>query len=282
MDGEHVVPLGCDPNRTILFAQVRSGEPQMSMDEEGFLRPLNIPNKTADIYLGDVANASLRSLGPHEPPKFTQRPEYDEQRWELTSNAGEINIRINSDSYWGFGLLARCFYNRIVLSGPLSLRARIVHDIVASLGRNPWEAAWLKMLERKSGATYSEHAQVWQELVEFAGNEMNDEIEVVEDAIRALRGIDKSIEIILEQAMFGIEDARAALADRNAPAVERALGRAITALVEADPETKVRSSEFEAQYTTYSAPLGKPKQNEVRAEHLLEEDIPFIDLTESE
>ncbi|MEO2221981.1 MAG: hypothetical protein ABGX29_03565, partial [Candidatus Poseidoniia archaeon] len=145
-----------------------------------------------------------------------------------------------------------------------------------------WEAAWLKMFERKSGATNSEHAQAWQELVEFAGNEMNDEIEVVEDAIRALRGIDKSIEIILEQAMFGIEDARAALSDRNAPAVERALGRAITALVEADPETKVRSSEFEAQYTTYSAPLGKPKQNEVRAEHLLEEDVPFIDLTESE
>ena len=27
-------PLGCDPNRSLLFAQVVSGEPEMRIDEE--------------------------------------------------------------------------------------------------------------------------------------------------------------------------------------------------------------------------------------------------------
>ena len=78
---------------------------------------------------------------------------------------------------------------------------------------------------------------------------------------------------------MAIGEARVALADRNAPAVERALGRAASALIEADPETRVRSAESSAQRT---APKPSPaKRNDVEAGHLLDE-IPFVDLSEEE
>ena len=53
------------------------------------------------------------------------------------------------------------------------------------------------------------------------------------------------------------------MADRNAPAVERALGRAYTAIVEADPSTEVRSSEM-------------------RASADLLDEVPLVDLSEEE
>ena len=34
--------IGLDPNKTILWAQVREGQPQMSIDIEGRLRPAGI------------------------------------------------------------------------------------------------------------------------------------------------------------------------------------------------------------------------------------------------
>ena len=104
-------PLGCDPNSSLLFAQVISGEPKMIIDEEGFLRTTNLHRKKNKIFLGDVANVSLRSLGPHDPPKFIKKPEYDEQKWVIVSSSGELKIKITSDSYWGFGLFDKCFYN---------------------------------------------------------------------------------------------------------------------------------------------------------------------------
>ena len=75
--------------------------------------------------------------------------------------------------------------------------------------------------------------------------------------------------MLFRSAEMAIGEARAALADRNAPAVERALGRAASALIEADPATEVRSSESTA------------KRDEVGAGHLLDE-IPFVDLSEEE
>ena len=68
-------PLGCDPNSSLLYAQVISGEPKMIIDEDGFLRSINWYNKKNNIFLGDVANVSIRSLGPHDPPKFIKQPE---------------------------------------------------------------------------------------------------------------------------------------------------------------------------------------------------------------
>ena len=274
-------PLGCDPNRSLLFAQVISGEPEMRIDEGDYLRNIGWQGKTTTVYLGDVANVSLRSLGPHDPPKFSKRPEYDEQKWILNSSSGELKIRIKSESYWGFGLWAKCFYNEIELIGPLSLRARCVHDIMASLGRNPWEATRIKKFEKITNVSQTEHGECWRELSKYARNEMEEEILIVENEIKSLMGTDPGIEIILDSAKVALEDARAALLDRNAPAVERALGRAITALVEANPNTEVRSSEIESIVSKSSANQHQNTE-EINASDLLNDNIDFVDLTESE
>ncbi|MBL6883636.1 MAG: hypothetical protein ISR09_04530 [Candidatus Thalassarchaeum sp.] len=275
-------PLGCDPNNSLLFAQVISGEPKMIIDGEGFLRSVNWHDKKNNVYLGDVANVSLRSLGPHDPPKFIKKPDFDEQRWVLTSSAGELKIKITSDVYWGFGLFSKCFFNIIELTGPLSLRARCVHDIMASLGRNPWEASRVKKFEKETNATISQHGKCWEELVKYARDEMEEEIKIVEEEVKSLIGTEKGIERILELAKYAIEDARAALLDRNAPAVERALGRAITALIEAKPNTEVRSSELESLIIRVENIDIRNKDEQINASDLLKNDIDFVDLTESE
>ena len=275
-------PLGCDPNNSLLFAQVISGEPKMIIDGEGFLRSVNWHDKKNNVYLGDVANVSLRSLGPHDPPKFIKKPDFDEQRWVLTSSAGELKIRITSDVYWGFGLFSKCFFNIIELTGPLSLRARCVHDIMASLGRNPWEASRVKKFEKETNATISQHGKCWEELAKYARDEMEEEIKIVEKEVKSLTGTEKGIEKILEVARYAIEDARAALLDRNAPAVERALGRAITALIEAKPNTEVRSSELESLIIRVENIDIRNKDEKISASDLLKNDIDFVDLTESE
>ena len=275
-------PLGCDPNNSLLFAQVISGEPKMIIDGEGFLRSVNWHDKKNNVYLGDVANVSLRSLGPHDPPKFIKKPDFDEQRWVLTSSAGELKIKITSDVYWGFGLFSKCFFNIIELTGPLSLRARCVHDIMASLGRNPWEASRVKKFEKETNATISQHGKCWEELAKYARDEMEEEIKIVEEEVKSLVGTEKGIERILEIAKYAIEDARAALLDRNAPAVERALGRAITALIEAKPNTEVRSSELESLIIRAENIDIRNKDEQINASDLLKNDIDFVDLTESE
>ena len=275
-------PLGCDPNNSLLFAQVISGEPKMIIDGEGFLRSVNWHDKKNNVYLGDVANVSLRSLGPHDPPKFIKKPDFDEQRWVLTSSAGELKIKITSDVYWGFGLFSKCFFNIIELTGPLSLRARCVHDIMASLGRNPWEASRVRKFEKETNATISQHGKCWEELAKYARDEMEEEIKIVEEEVKSLIGTEKGIERILEIAKYAIEDARAALLDRNAPAVERALGRAITALIEAKPNTEVRSSELESLIVRAENIDIRNKDEQINASDLLKNDIDFVDLTESE
>ena len=275
-------PLGCDPNNSLLFAQVISGEPKMIIDREGFLRSVNWHDKKNNVYLGDVANVSLRSLGPHDPPKFIKKPDFDEQRWVLTSSAGELKIKITSDVYWGFELFSKCFFNIIELTGPLSLRARCVHDIMASLGRNPWEASRVRKFEKETNATISQHGKCWEELAKYARDEMEEEIKIVEEEVKSLIGTEKGIERILELAKYAIEDARAALLDRNAPAVERALGRAITELIEAKPNTEVRSSELESLIVRAENIDIRNKDEQINASDLLKNDIDFVDLTESE
>ena len=280
-EAEPTGTIGLDPNITILWAQVREGQPQMSIDVEGRLRPAGIKGNST-VYLGDVARAALRSLGPADPPLFVALPAYDEQRWLFSTDAGDVSMHLRSESYWGFGLLARCFLNRIELTGPLAIRARIVHDIAASLGRNPWEPAWSARFTKVTGAESSEHRAAWEGLIDHARTDMNEEITTLSERIASLRGTE-NIDEILDEAGQSLDEARAALADHNAPAVERALGRAIQALVEADPTTEVRSSESAATrmgVMTWWDERGK--QEEVEASHLLEDEVPLVDLTEEE
>ena len=285
MDGEaesiEEGTIGLDPNKTILWAQVREGQPQMSIDIEGRLRPAGI-NGNSTVYIGDVARAALRSLGPADPPFFETKPGYDEQRWRFSTSAGDVSMVVKSDSYWGFGLLARCFLNRIEITGPLALRARIVHDIAATLGRNPWEPSWTSRFEKRTSATISQHRSAWEGLIHHARDEMNEEITNLSEKISALRG-SEDIELILNQAEQNLDEARAALSDHNAPAVERALARATQALVEADPTTEVRSSEAAAISSGVLTWWDKNQQeDEVEASHLLDDELPVVDLTGEE
>ena len=272
--------IGLDPNKTILWAQVREGQPQMSIDIEGRLRPAGIKGNST-VYLGDVARAALRSLGPADPPFFESKPGYDEQRWRFSTSSGDVSMVVLSDSYWGFGLVARCFVNQIEITGPLALRARIVHDIAATLGRNPWEPSWTSRFEKKTRATISEHRSAWEGLIHYARDEMNEEITNLSEKVSALR-VGEDIELILNQAEQNLDEARAALADLNAPAVERALARANQALVEADPTTEVRSSEAAAADSRILTWWDKTEKEEVEASHLLDDELPVVDLTGEE
>ena len=87
--------IGLDPNKTVLWAQVREGQPQMSIDIEGRLRPAGIKGNST-VYLGDVARAALRSLGPADPPFFESKPGYDEQRWRFSTSSGDVSMVVLS------------------------------------------------------------------------------------------------------------------------------------------------------------------------------------------
>lgn len=226
-------------HRSVLFAQVIHGKPRMGINKDGFLEVLGKSRKDRKVFLGDVAKAMLHSLGSHETPIFTDEPNWDEQRWELTCKSNGLNIKITSSHYWGFGLFSRCFYNKIEIEGPLSVRSRCVHDMVSTLGRNPWEAVRIKPFERVTRLKISEHFEMWNTLIQRAKNEMNEQILRLEDKVRKLRGVNENAVELLKSADLALEEARTALSDRNAPAVERALSRASNSIIQADPKTEL-------------------------------------------
>ena len=232
-------PVGVHSQRSVLFAQVNASDPRMAFDEGGMMHQFGTRGSFGKVYLGDVAKAALRSLGTHGPPKFTEMPRVDEQRWELECETEEVRMFVSSRHYWGFGLFAKCFMNEIVIDGPLQTRARCAMDIVASLGRNPWEPIRVRAFERATSGTMSEHTSSWEGLISVARESMSDDISRLQDSIHRMRGIDESGDEILDSADYDLDRAREALADKNAPAVERALSRASSAIVRADPNSEL-------------------------------------------
>ena len=240
-----VGPIGLDPQRSVLFAQVMDAKPKMSYDEEGVMHPFGTKGAVDKVFLGDVARASLRSMGTREPARFTQNSVYDEQTWELVCSNDELEVRISSRHYWGFGLFARCFLNEVVIEGPLPTRARCALDIAASLGRNPWEPTRVRAFERATSGSISAHTSCWEELISLAREGMSDEITMLQDSVHGLRGLDGASEDLLDSAEESLDRAREALADKNAPAVERALSRASSDIIRADPNSGVGSADRE-------------------------------------
>ena len=238
-------PVGVHPQRSVLFAQVSGSDPRMAFDEEGIMHQFGTMGSFGKVYLGDVARAALRSLGTHDPPIFTEMPRVDEQRWRLECATEEIRMVISSWHYWGFGLFAKCFLNKIVIEGPLQTRARCVMDIVASLGRNPWEPVRVRAFERATSGAISEHTSSWEGLISAARESMSDDISRLQDSIHKMRGIDESGDEMLDSADEALDRAREALADKNAPAVDRALSRASSAIVRADPNSELGAMERE-------------------------------------
>ena len=80
---------------------------------------------------------------------------------------------------------------------------------------------------------------MWNTLIQRAKNEMNEQILRLEDKVRKLRGVNENAVELLKSADLALEEARTALSDKNAPAVERALSRASNSIIQADPKTEL-------------------------------------------
>ena len=323
--------VGVEATRSRLWTQVKRGKPEMKVDSEGRLRHANWPDAATSLYLGDVCEALLRCFGAHEPPLVTQSPGFDQQRWSMVIKDSTLRIEVHSRSYWGFGLFDSCFLNELVMEGSLERRSRLAFDLVASLGRNPWEPSLGMMWRRATGAGGVLHKQAWGELLVHASEQMEEDLHSHQLRLDELEGrLDEfesgehegwkrdEAEASLILAGHHLETARGALHDRNATGVERALGRVEAALIEADPTTEVSRTPFqladellldealevddEAMKEQVLVHEELPEEverlapievatatDDVAADDLLTggddesvDDVPFVDLTESE
>jgi hypothetical protein len=301
---------GLDALESQLHAQVISGKPEMKIDDEGRLRHSNFPGADGSLYLGDVVDALLRCFGAHQPPKITELPGFDQQRWVMKVSDFEMEIEIESRSYWGLGLFSSCFLNTIHMTGPLNRRARLVFDLCASLGRNPWEAKWKGKFAKVTGTSTTDEKNAWESLIDKGRNDLVDAI----DAIRVkAQDLEKEFPTLSDDAPSGWDEVAAkkeiklacdecdiasdALHDRSATGVERALSRAEAHIIEADPRTEVaaqhdggdalddltviQADEIDLTDTVleFDELPDDSKREEIQIE---EEEIPFVDLSEEE
>lgn len=293
-----------------LFAQVHSGDPEMKIDQEARLRHANFPGAEGSLFLGDVTDALLRCFGAHEPPRVTELPGFDQQRWILVVSDPEVSITIESRSYWGMGLLSTCFLNSIKIVGPLNRRARIVFDLAAALGRNPWEAKWKNRFAKNTGVASTDEKEKWEALIEFGRDDLSNTIDSIRSKAESLEQELPSLaddapdgwdgDLALEEigaAYAECEVAKDALHDRSATGVERALARAEAHIIEADPRTEV-AAQFEGgdvledmaaieaddlDLTDQVLEFEELPEEAIRTQTALSEDeIPFIDLAEEE
>ena len=302
--------MGLNSKESLLHAQVRSGDPEMKIDADGRLRHANFPGAEGSLYLGDIGDALLRCFGVHEPPRVTEIPGFDQQIWRVVISDVELSVTIESRPYWGFGLFSSCFLNSIHMVGPLNRRARLVFDLCASLGRNPWEAKWMGRFIKSTNISADVEKYTWESLIERGQADLNDSIDSVRSKAHEL---EKELPLLAEMAPDGwegdlaLEEIGAALAecdvasdalhDRSAAGVERALSRAESHLIEADPRTEVAAQYSGGDVLEEMAAIEADDidlaetilefeelpEDAVRThDAIAKEDIPFVDLSEEE
>ena len=293
-----------------LFAQVHSGDPEMKIDADGRLRHANFPGAEGSLYLGDVGDSLLRCFGAHEPPRVTELPGFDQQRWMIVVSDLEMSVTIESRSYWGFGLFSSCFLNSIQMTGPLNRRARLAFDLCAALGRNPWEAKWKGRFAKATGVSTSDEKVTWEALIERGHSDLVDAIDAVRSKAQTL---ERELPTLTDDAPEGwkddlaLEEIGAALAecdaasdalhDRSATGVERALSRAESHIIEADPRTEVIAQHEGGDVLEDMAAVEVddidltdtvleleelPEESKRTQDAIKDEDIPFVDLSEEE
>ena len=300
-----------DALETHLFAQVHSGNPEMKIDEGARLRHANFPGADGSLFLGDVADALLRCFGAHEPPRVSELPGFDQQQWVVIASDSEVSITIESRAYWGFGLFSTCFLNSIKMTGPLNRRARIAFDLSAALGRNPWEAKWKNKFAKSTGVSSSDERAKWEALIEHGYSDLSNTIDSIRGKAKAL---EKELPSLADEAPDGwdgdlaLEEigaayaecdiAKDALHDRSATGVERALARAESHIIEADPRTEV-AAQFEGgdvleemaaveaedvDLTDRVLEFDELPDEVIRSQTALDEmdQVPFVDLSEEE
>ena len=247
---------------TTLLCQVKQANSDHRIEQNNnLLRSKHFPSPSKVVYLGNVASSLISLLEHPETPIFTNPPGYNEQRWTLETTSGQLKIEITSDSYWGLGLFNSSYLNVIKLEGPVNLRSRIIYDLVASLPHKPWEFKHLSsarkwMKKQFSNLDEKKNQHNWQELVEYSNNRFNEHLEIMHEAkenvLQKVKQADSTESWNSERAMvsiasaeFDLEIAKGALADGNAPAIERAIARIEASLIEADPETGVHGNDSE-------------------------------------
>jgi hypothetical protein len=279
--------VGVHASQSTLWVQVKRGKPEMKVDVDGRLRHANWPESATTLFLGDVCEALLRCFGAHEPPSVTQPPGFDQQKWKMVIRDTTLRIEVHSRSYWGFGLFDSCFLNELVMDGPLDRRSRLAFDLVATLGRNPWEPKFGLMWKRGTGANPEQHRKAWEELLAHASEQMTEDIQLHQDRLNDLeRRLDEfeeggheswsrdSAEASLVLADHHLETARGALHDRNATAVERALGRVEASLIEADPTTEVSRTPFQLGEDLLLEEAVEVDEEALKEQILVHEELP--------
>ena len=293
---------------TTLICQVLNAKPDHKIDEtNNLLRSKHFPSSKKVIYLGNVATTLISLLQHPETPEFKNKPNYNEQKWDIVTRDGQLKITIVSDSYWGFGLFNSSYLNTIILDGPINLRSRVIFDLVSSLPHKPWEFKHLSAIRRWMNKNHPKldekiNQNNWNELVNFSKQKFEEMIEIMSEAISKISQKVKNTNssddwdkeksaVLVAAAEFDLQLAKGALADDNGPAIERAIARIEASLIEADPETgihkKINEDEaFEQKIIISDITMDNEESvvsnletiNEIDS-IVSEEDIPLVDLT---
>ena len=280
-----------DATKSVLVAQVRRAEASHKIDTvHNLLRGKHFTGPSSVVYLGDLAGALLAQLPHPETPVFSESPGFNEQRWTLETTSGDLSVTIVSRPYWAWGLLSSGYLNVITLEGPLEERARLVLDTISALGQPPWEFAhqtsasrWMR--RKASEINLKTNEQNWQNLYHAAREAL---LEAIENMKEKADGTLSTTTDSQQAWMAAVEDdlymARQALAEDNAPGVERALARLEATLIGMNgaaqeghvqaPEV-VMSDGSDVMDIVLVTSGGRTSLPDVYAE----EDVPFVDLS---
>ena len=282
-----------DASVSVLVAQVRQADASHKIDTaHQLLRGRHFSGPSNVVYLGDVAKALLSQLPHPETPEFTEAPGYNEQRWVLQTTSGDLKVSIVSRPYWAWGLFTTGYLNIIRLEGPVSSRARLVLDLTSSLGQSPWEMAHQRSARRwlhrhRNGISLKENERQWRNLFETGRRALKEAIEAMK--LRCTAVLEHRGEDIDHATWQGLLDedlhmAHRALAEDNAPGVERALARLEASLIQlsndgggeivAAPKTVVSDGTDVMDVSALSTSVLNFEVNDESVD-----DVPFVDLT---
>lgn len=240
---------------SVLFAQVRQAKASHKVDTvHGLLRNRHFTGPHKVLYLGDLAAALLGHLPNAETPTVEESPGFNEQRWSLTTQNGDLRVTITSRPYWGFGLFTIGYLNIVRLEGPKALRNRLVLDVTSSLGQRPWEwsrpAKASRFLQRGFPQHTTKSNEVdWQSLADGGRDDLKEAIHAYRSRWEKMRQLADSEEH--EALNVTIEDdlymAQKALSEDHGAAVERALARVEAHLILLNPGTNPEQTHDESE-----------------------------------
>ena len=175
-------------------------------------------------------------------------------------------MEVQSLPYWGWGLLTSGYLNIIRLGGPLADRARLVLDTCSALGQSPWEMAHMKAAERWVGrhlnVNLKENERHWRALLEAGKTRLNESIEAVRST--AMEAWSEGVDDAAEWRAIIDDDlhmARQALAEDNAPGVDRAIARLEATLIQmmANPDADYIPAPSTRAFRTVPTSWGAPR-----------------------